>query len=458
MTRAMLHKRSPQPAPKKHNPPALRISEPDDAFEREADRIADEVMAGGKLRRHWSISNIGVTAALERKCACGGSSECGECGKKKLQRKTAEVTEPVTVPPIVHEVLNSPGQPLDRQTRAYFEPRFGYDFSKVRVHTDPSAAESARAVNALAYTVEHDIVFAAGQNKPLLAHELTHVVQQGAGERKASAFAARNRSLSHAPAQWSEITSLSRQILQRAPEETRRSYSDTPSGSAAPPAPAAAGAAAPHAPVCGPDVSSQVRAAVTLLKTAWGGWNANQRDEACWSLENVQCGPSAWDIVQLHNRSWIDLDYTPACAGVHANPGCEATVAMDGKCHFAGSVNYVVFGHMCRLCDIWESTMAFLIWLYKRKSANYEGSRNWSLAGYADWPSTGTPPPDRPSCSPTCPIRYGTTAHNSATAFDFHWYPSHSTENVGSECPTALEGHRDLRDNPPEMWGGGIGF
>jgi Domain of unknown function (DUF4157) len=88
-------------------------------------------------------------------------------------------------PPIVHEVLSSPGQPLDVGTRAFMEPRFGHDFSHMRVHADAQAAESARSVNALAYTVGQHVVFGAGQYEPetskgkrLLAHELTHVVQQ----------------------------------------------------------------------------------------------------------------------------------------------------------------------------------------------------------------------------------------------------------------------------------------
>ncbi|MEK6337411.1 MAG: DUF4157 domain-containing protein [Acidobacteriota bacterium] len=89
------------------------------------------------------------------------------------------------VPPIVHDVLRSPGQPLDASMRAFMEPRLGHDFSQVRVHTDTRAAESAGAVNALAYTVGRDVVFGAGQFAPStidgqrrLAHELTHVVQQ----------------------------------------------------------------------------------------------------------------------------------------------------------------------------------------------------------------------------------------------------------------------------------------
>jgi hypothetical protein len=81
--------------------------------------------------------------------------------------------------------LSGGGQPLPRSARDFFEPRFGFDFGHVRLHTDAKAAESARAVNAQAYTVGHDVMFAAGQYKPgtmngnrLLAHELTHVVQQ----------------------------------------------------------------------------------------------------------------------------------------------------------------------------------------------------------------------------------------------------------------------------------------
>jgi outer membrane protein OmpA-like peptidoglycan-associated protein len=109
-------------------------------------------------------------------------------GHKLLQRRATDQAEPATVPPIVQDVLRSPGRPLDRATRAFMESHFGHDFSQVRVHTDTRAAESARAVNARAYTVGRDIVFVSGQYSPnatsgqrLLAHELTHTVQQGCG-------------------------------------------------------------------------------------------------------------------------------------------------------------------------------------------------------------------------------------------------------------------------------------
>lgn len=110
----------------------------------------------------------------------------------------------MTTPPIVHDVLRSPGQPLDATTRLFFEKRFAQDFSSVRVHADSKAADSANSVHARAYTVGKDIVFGPGEFSPhtdasrrLLAHELTHVVQQSAGgisgDSEAAASAAADR-------------------------------------------------------------------------------------------------------------------------------------------------------------------------------------------------------------------------------------------------------------------------
>lgn len=93
------------------------------------------------------------------------------------------------VPPVVHEAVRSPGQPLEPMTRGFFEARFGYDFGDVRVHSDARAVESARAVDAVAYAVGPDIGFQGNKYRPgsvdgrkLLAHELTHVVQQSLPE------------------------------------------------------------------------------------------------------------------------------------------------------------------------------------------------------------------------------------------------------------------------------------
>lgn len=129
---------------------------------------------------------------LQRKCACGQhtftGSECEECRQKHegMMQHAAVSSAPVgTVPSVLNEVLSSSGQPLDVATRRFMESRFGQDFSQVRIHNDVRAEESTQAVNALAYTVGQNIVFGAGQYAPgtlvgqrLLAHELTHVVQQ----------------------------------------------------------------------------------------------------------------------------------------------------------------------------------------------------------------------------------------------------------------------------------------
>ncbi|HYN14814.1 MAG TPA: DUF4157 domain-containing protein, partial [Terriglobales bacterium] len=160
----------------------LAINKPGDEYEQEADRVAEQVMRMPEPR-------------LQRACACGGS--CANCQEEesgqepaRLQMKRISGSDlgQTAAPPIVHEVLRSPGQPLEPSTRAFMEPRFRHDFGQVRVHSDGEAAESARAVNALAYTVGHDIVFGAAQYAPadragrrLLAHELAHLVQQESG-------------------------------------------------------------------------------------------------------------------------------------------------------------------------------------------------------------------------------------------------------------------------------------
>jgi Domain of unknown function (DUF4157) len=137
----------------------LVVGRINDSLEHEADRVADQLMR--MPEREVSIAPAALQ--LNQTCAVG------------------------EVPCIVHEVLRSPGQPLEARVRRIFEPRFRADFSQVRVHTDPTAAESAHAIDALAYTVGPHIVFREGQFTPgrnagrrLLTHELAHVAQQSA--------------------------------------------------------------------------------------------------------------------------------------------------------------------------------------------------------------------------------------------------------------------------------------
>jgi hypothetical protein len=134
-----------------------------------------------------------VGPVLQRRCACGNGAAQGECDacrarKSLVQRKPAAESVRNDGLDLVHAVLRAPGQPLEGSTRRVFEPRFGHDFSRVRVHANEQAAQSAHAVHALAYTVGRHVVFAAGQYTPgthhgnaLIAHELAHVVQQSGG-------------------------------------------------------------------------------------------------------------------------------------------------------------------------------------------------------------------------------------------------------------------------------------
>ncbi|MGJ5179592.1 eCIS core domain-containing protein [Bradyrhizobium oligotrophicum] len=174
--------------------PRLEIGAVDDPAEREAEAVAHAVADGPAAAAR--VGTAGAAAArrapaLQRQCECGGT--CASCRDEKLRREATQggdVSTPAGIaPPIVHEVLRAPGQPLERAARSTMESRFGQSFAGVRIHTDARAAASARAVGARAYTVGHNVVFGAGHYSPassagqrLLAHELAHVVQQR-GER-----------------------------------------------------------------------------------------------------------------------------------------------------------------------------------------------------------------------------------------------------------------------------------
>ncbi|HSJ56102.1 MAG TPA: DUF4157 domain-containing protein [Anaerolineae bacterium] len=149
----------------------LRVSQPGDPFEREADRVAEQVMRMPEPGVQRQIDEEDKEELLQT--------------KPLVQRRVASTGDGSDTPRVVHEALRVPGRPLDPGTRAFMQSRLGHDLSRVRVHTDARAAESARAVNARAYTVGRDVVFGRGQYAPetgagkrLLAHELTHVLQQ----------------------------------------------------------------------------------------------------------------------------------------------------------------------------------------------------------------------------------------------------------------------------------------
>lgn len=167
--------------------PRLTINNPNDTYEQQADAMADAVMhmegpavqAKGDTGSFFRPAAVAITP-VQRKCA-----HCEE--EQKAQRKEIDGQEAEAngLESYVGS-LNGGGQALPNEVRGFYEPRFGYDFSQVKVHTDTVAAKSAQFINALAYTSGNHIVFNSGQYSPatdsgkrLLGHELTHVVQQG---------------------------------------------------------------------------------------------------------------------------------------------------------------------------------------------------------------------------------------------------------------------------------------
>ena len=160
--------------------PKLTLNPPNDIYEQEADAMADKVMRMPDSSVNDNAFFKPSISSIQRQC-----THCKE-EEKKAQRKTGS-SELSTASFQTEDYINtlSGGKPLGKEERSFFEPRFGYDFSNVKIHTDSQASKSAEGINALAYTSGSNIVFNSGQYAPftdsgkrLLGHELTHVVQQ----------------------------------------------------------------------------------------------------------------------------------------------------------------------------------------------------------------------------------------------------------------------------------------
>ncbi|MEN8177723.1 MAG: DUF4157 domain-containing protein [Pseudomonadota bacterium] len=171
----------------------LRISTPGDAFEREADRVAEQVM---RMQVPQPSSAIGKSSQTNSALPHGGTIQriCATCAEEEalIQTKTTGVSTPEVTPAISNGIraLKGGGRSISKSEQHFFGPRIGADFSNVRVHDDMRAATLARSINARAFTIGHNVVFGAGEyssgtssGRKLLAHELTHVVQQNEWER-----------------------------------------------------------------------------------------------------------------------------------------------------------------------------------------------------------------------------------------------------------------------------------
>jgi Domain of unknown function (DUF4157)/Phage tail lysozyme len=158
----------------------LVVGEVNDPLEHEADRVADAVMRG-------SEAPPAITAGgslLSRKCAA-----CAEEESTVQTKPVATARRGVgEAPPVVHDALRASGRPLDAASRTFFEPRFSFDFSRIRIHAEASSARATRALQARAFTVGENLFFDPQEYRPatqegrwLIAHELTHALQQRGG-------------------------------------------------------------------------------------------------------------------------------------------------------------------------------------------------------------------------------------------------------------------------------------
>ena len=158
--------------------PKLKVSHSDDPYEKEADRVSDQIMRMSNPR-----INTCLDSQINRKCS---SCKMKEDEELKIYRKSQSSTGLEVSNETVNEINTSTGRSLDESTKSFMEPRFGFNFSDVRIHDDSKANDLAETVNARAFTYGNEIFIAKNEStldKKLMAHELTHVVQQQTTKR-----------------------------------------------------------------------------------------------------------------------------------------------------------------------------------------------------------------------------------------------------------------------------------
>ena len=163
----------------------LAVNTPGDKYEVEADRVADKVMRMSGTGKHGHAKDLENQQKISIQRKETSSATVAEGHDNRTSETNSQVTSTSTEAAIRSKTTG--GQPLPAETRSFMEPRFGNDFSNVRIHHDHGSEQLNSQLNARAFTYQNHIFFGAGQYQPqspqgkqLLAHELTHVVQQGA--------------------------------------------------------------------------------------------------------------------------------------------------------------------------------------------------------------------------------------------------------------------------------------
>ncbi len=165
---------------------------------------------------------------------------------------------------------------------------------------------------------------------------------------------------------------------------------------------------------CGPDITDELEATLDRVRRAFAGWSGPRRYAACLGIVTVPSAASAWDIEELGpaGRESFVKKYQPDCGT------CGLSVQVGRDCHYAGSVNYVIYGLMMRLCHDdfvkdgssiadWfsQQEMLELVYIHKNfntsltQGANFQASNEWALVGYRNGPLRPIPPGDRKECN-----------------------------------------------------------
>ncbi|MBX3302614.1 MAG: DUF4157 domain-containing protein [Nitrospira sp.] len=401
----------------------LKISQPNDPAEIEADRIADRVIRMPVPETHSIVHTSQASNTIHRQCdACEAGDEM------PVQRKPLPSISGALPggPDHVRSAIDSGGRPLDKTIRNFFEPRLGYDLSNVRIHTDSTAEQSARAINARAYTLGSNIVFGSGEYKPeletgrhLIAHELAHTIQQ--------------------------TGHINRQDDMDA-GTSEPGDADVPGAGV--PIPGNAENPVSEQRICGPDITASLTTMLSTVEPWFRGLSGFQQSRSCAALGPggffVGVNPiMAWDTRELFlpNTGWLDAYFLRRSCGSPRDSGCDTdptrnlcetagtcgnSVLVDGKCMLAGTANYALFGKMCRLChdytgrwNRWD--MRAIIGAYKTISGDDSTPpKEVASAAYdGTFPTVPAAAENRGTCIGRCGLTHG-------GAFDFIWEPYRS--------------------------------
>ena len=146
--------------------------------------------------------------------------------------------------------------------------------------------------------------------------------------------------------------------------------------------------------ICGPDITQTLERTLGVVISSFNAMSGNKQNAVCRSKDSIFGVEFGWDIRGLRNG-----DYTKKCKENIAGSECQHSVWVDGGCHYSGSVNYVLYGTMGRLCGDSLNVLVAKIWLYKWYAGNYGASLDWTVYGYHGWRPGVSPAPDRSNCA-----------------------------------------------------------